>query len=87
MIILAINFSFLTFVIQRSLAAKVFYIEGCFGCLWKAKDDNIDLKASFDSFIVIRTRFSIVGTKCPTPSGNVIPEPVRNRVKVIIKCP
>ena len=51
---------------------------------YKAKDDNIDLKASFDSFIVIRTRSSIVGTKCPTPSGNVIPEPVRNRVKLIV---
>ena len=71
----------MTFVIRRSLATKLFYIEGCFGCLWKAKDPNIDLKASFDSFIVIRTHSSIVGTKCPPPSGNVIPEPVKNRVK------
>ena len=32
------KFSFLTFVIRQPVAAKLDYIGGCLGCLWKAKD-------------------------------------------------
>ena len=40
------KFSFLTIVIWQLVAAKVYHIEGCFWCLWKAKDQNIYLGAS-----------------------------------------
>ena len=43
---LAWKISFLTIVIWQLVAAKVYHIEGCFGCLWEAKDQNIYLGAS-----------------------------------------
>ena len=53
---LAWKFSFYTFVIQRPIASKLYYIEGCFWCLWKAKYQNIYLRASFGLLVAPKLR-------------------------------
>ena len=42
------NFSWVTFVIQRLIAAKVYNWGGCFWYLWIAKDQNIVLVPNFE---------------------------------------
>ena len=44
-IFLAWKIQFLIFVVWRLIAPKLYYIGGCFWCLWKAKDQNIYLRA------------------------------------------
>ena len=44
-IFLAWKIRFLIFVVWRLIAPKLYYIGGCFWCLWKAKDQNIYLRA------------------------------------------
>ena len=49
LIFFAWKISFLIFVIRWPGTTKIYYKWGCFWCLWKAKDRNICLKASFDT--------------------------------------
>ena len=44
-IFLAWKIRFLIFVVWRLIAPKLYYIGGCFWCLWIAKDQNIYLRA------------------------------------------
>ena len=75
---------FLTFVIWQPVAAKLSFIEGCFWCLWNAKDQNIYPGTSFGHQEVSGPTYKAVNTSgafWPPPVDNVIPEPRWNRVK------
>ena len=52
-IFLAWKISFSIFAIRRPGTSKIYYKWGCFWCLWKAKDQNIYLKASFDTCCIL----------------------------------
>ena len=55
-IFLASKIRFLIFVVWRLIAPKLYYIGGCFWCLWKAKDQNIHLRACLWLLVALELR-------------------------------
>ena len=53
---LAWNFSFLSFVILRPVAQKVYHLGGCFWCVWTKKNQNIYLRPSFGLLVASKLR-------------------------------
>ena len=67
---------FLTFVIWQPVAAKVYYIEGCFWCLWNAKHQNIYPGTTFGHQVVSGPTYKAVNSSGafwpPPPSPQLI---------------